>query len=105
MNADQEARLETLTRRAMKACEAGCWDEVAALYHRRAQEFPIGKISPGAIKRLIAWDRAIRARARLAQAATHQNLVEIQQQRRRLGQLKQQWLHSVKPGSRLAQSV
>ena len=105
MHKNQEEKLEEITREALVASEAGRWNDVAVLYERRARELSLTNVSPELAQQLIQWDRTVQARARVVQAATQQNIVEVQERRRKLQQLKQGWLRSSVPISRLTRSV
>ena len=105
MSADWEKELKAMTQQALVAAESGCWDQVVALYERRVQEFPLSKVSPELTKQLIEWDQAIQARANMVRAATRQNLLEYQERRRKLQQLKQHWIHSIQPTSHFSRAI
>ena len=87
------------------ASEAGRWDDVAVLYERRAKELALTKISSNLAQQLLEWDHTVRTRARIVQAATRQNILEVQERRRKLQQLKQGWLRSSTPMSRFMHSA
>ncbi len=97
--------IEVLTQEALSASEAGHWDRVVTLYQRRSVEFVLSELSPAVVKRLIPVDIKIQERARIVQAATKQNLDEVQMRRRKLHQWRQRTLHSNQTGSRFTKSV
>lgn len=105
MSFNQDNELETLTQQAVNAAEAGQWDQVTSLYERRGQVLSSTQVSPSLAQRLLKWDRAVQARIQLVQAATHQNILEIQERRRKLLQLKQSWIHSSDHISRFSHAV
>ena len=83
--------LEQLTREALEAAKEGKWDQVANLYDRRASGGQLEQASPEIARKLVKWDQWLIARTREVQAATQQNLVEVQDRRRKLDILKRQW--------------
>ncbi|MCA9472033.1 MAG: hypothetical protein MRJ96_13080 [Nitrospirales bacterium] len=89
-----EHPIEILTRTILSASEAGHWDQVACLYQRRSLEFVLRELPVRVIRRLIDMDTLIQERARVVHAATRQNLLQVQERRRKLLQWKQQWASS-----------
>ena len=100
-----EQELETLTQQAVNAAKAGQWDHVSTLYERRGQLLSIYDVSPRLAERLVKWDTVVQAQVALVQAATHQNILEIQERRRKLQQWKQSWLPSSAQSSRFFHAV
>jgi len=96
---DVNCLLEQLTHDAIAAARDGQWDRVIGLYDRRMTQLHLNPIAPGLTQALVKWDQWLIARVRDAQAAIQQNLLEIQDQRRKLEILKRQW-----GGSSTAQS-
>jgi hypothetical protein len=96
---DVNCLLEQLTHDAIGAARDGQWDRVIGLYDRRMTQLHLNPIAPGLTQALVKWDQWLIARVRDAQAAIQQNLLEIQDQRRKLEILKRQW-----GGSSTAQS-
>jgi hypothetical protein len=88
---DVECLLEQLTQKAIEAALDGKWDQVIALYDRRVSQGELKSISPGITRTLVQSDQWLVARVREAQAAIQQNLLDIQDQRRKLEVLKRQW--------------
>jgi hypothetical protein len=88
---DVDCLLEQLTQDAIEAALDGNWDQVSALYERRVLQGPLNHISPGLTQTLVKCDQWLITRVREAQAAIQQNLLEIQDQRRKLEILKRQW--------------
>ena len=97
--------IEQLTQDALSASETGHWDHISSLYQRRALDFVFEDLPPTVIKRLIRMDQIIQERARVVQAATKQNLLELQERRRKLRQWSEPWTSSTQAGSRFAKSV
>ena len=89
--ADLNCLLERLTQDTMKAARDGKWDQVIALYDRRISQGQVEEISPGTTQALVELDKWLITRVQEAQAAIQQNLLEIQDQRRKLDFLKRQW--------------
>jgi len=84
--------VEQLAQDAIEAARDGKWDQVIALYDRRVSEGELtSPASPEMIQALVKWDQWLINRIREAQAAILQNLLEIQDQRRKLDALKSQW--------------
>ena len=96
---DVECLLEQLTRDVIGAARDGKWDQVIALYDRRVSQGRLNSISPGITQILVKSDQWLVARVREVQAAIQQNLLDIQDQRRKLEILKRQW-----GGSSIAQA-
>jgi hypothetical protein len=88
---DVDCLLEQLTQDAIEAARDGQWDRVIALYDRRMAQLQLNHIAPGLTQTLVKWDQWLITRVREAQAAIQQNLLEIQDQRRKLEILKRQW--------------
>ncbi|WP_447968260.1 hypothetical protein [Nitrospira sp. M1] len=97
--------IELLTQEALHSSESGNWDDVALLYQRRAQEFVFNELPTTVVKRLIAIDLVIQARARIVQAATQQRLDDMQEQSRKLRQRKQKLTYSNSAGTRFVRSA
>jgi len=83
--------LEQLTQDAMEAARDGKWDQVITLYDRRVSQGKLDHISPATNQALVKRDQWLLTRVREAQAAIQQNLLVIQDQRRKLEILKRQW--------------
>jgi hypothetical protein len=88
---DVDCLLEQLTQDAIEAARNGNWDQVIALYDRRVSQGQLKSISPGITQTLVKSDQWLVTRVREAQAAIQQNLLGIQDQRRKLEILKRQW--------------
>jgi hypothetical protein len=65
-----------LTIEALEAAERGDWDRVSTCYDARRLWFKNNFVMPNLAHALLAMDETIMARARVAQAALHQLLVE-----------------------------
>jgi len=72
-----------LTVEALEAAESGDWERVSACYDARRAWFTHNIVMSNLAHALLAMDEAIIARARVAQAALHQQLVEAQAARSR----------------------
>lgn len=83
--------LVQLTRDAIEAARDGKWDHAIFLYNQRLALGGLQGISPEIIRSLIEWDQWLIARVQEVRAAIHQNLLDIQDQRRQLEALKRQW--------------
>lgn len=83
--------VERLAQDVLEAARNGKWDQAIALYDRRLSEGQLTSYTPEMIKLLVQWDQWLITRIREAQAAILQNLLEIQDQRRKLEILKSQW--------------
>ena len=105
MSSIQEESIKALTRKALKAAEAGQWDHVAVLYEQRERELTVARVSPDLAKQLVEWDSTVQGRIRLVQAAIHQNITDVQERRRKLQQVKQGWFRSSNPIPRFARSA
>lgn len=88
---DAHYLLEQLTQDAINAARVGQWDQVIALYDQRMAQLQIDHLSPGLTQTLLRLDQWLITRVQEVQAATQQNLFEIQDQRRKLEILKRQW--------------
>lgn len=88
---DSNCLIEQLTRDALEAARDGKWDQVVALYERRVSEGQLEHLSPSTTQALLKQDQWLISRVREAQAAIKKNLLEIQDQRRKLEILKRQW--------------
>ena len=88
---DANNLLEQLTQDAIVAAREGKWDQVIALYDRRVSQGKLKDVSFGITQTLVKLDQWLLTRVCEAQAAIQQNLVEIQDQRRKLQILKRQW--------------
>jgi hypothetical protein len=80
-----------LTQEALEAARKGQWDQVIALYGRRAAKEQLDRLAPGMTQTLMEWDQWLITRIREVQGAIQQNLFDIQDQRRKLEMLKGQW--------------
>ena len=85
---DTGTELESLTRGALEAAQAGRWDLVTSYYCRRAKQLERGAVASDLADRLIAMDQAIQDRASLSRAAVHQVLEEVSIVRSELARLK-----------------
>lgn len=72
-----------LTVEALEAAEQGDWERVSACYDARRAWFTHNVVMPNLAHALLAMDEAIMTRARVAQAALHQQLVDAQAARSR----------------------
>ncbi|MDH3502898.1 MAG: hypothetical protein OEM58_00040 [Nitrospirota bacterium] len=88
---DAKCSLEQLTQDAIEAARHGQWDQVIALYDQRMSQEPPQSLSLKAIQSLVESDQWLITRVQEAQAAIKQHLVDIQDQRRKMAVLKQQW--------------
>ncbi|MDH5698538.1 MAG: hypothetical protein OEZ41_01075 [Nitrospirota bacterium] len=88
---DAKCSLEQLTQDAIEAARHGQWDQVIALYDQRMSQGPPQSLSLKAIQSLVESDQWLITRVQEAQAAIKQHLVDIQDQRRKMAVLKQQW--------------
>jgi hypothetical protein len=88
---DANCLLEQLTHDAIAAACDGQWDLVIALYDQRMTQLQHNPIAPGLTQKLVKWDQWLVARVLEAQAAIQQNLLEIQDKKRKLEILKRQW--------------
>ncbi|HBP87106.1 MAG TPA: hypothetical protein PKK23_00890 [Nitrospirales bacterium] len=86
-----ECLLEQLTVEATEAARQGQWDRVIALYNQRGAKGQQSPLSPKARQTLMESDQWLITRIQEAQAAIKQQLLDIQDQRRRLTVLKRQW--------------
>jgi hypothetical protein len=75
--------LETVTRQARRAAEAGRWDQVAFLYARRGVLLSRTEIGPELARRLLEHDRAIEDRLRLVHRTWRECLVQVESMSRR----------------------
>ena len=96
---DVDCLLKQLTQEAIEAARDGKWDQVIAVYDRRVSQGELKSISPGITRTLVQSDQWLVARVREVQAAIQQNLLDIQDQRRKMEILKRQW-----GGSSIAQA-
>ena len=88
---DNNGLLEQLTQDAIEAAREGKWGQVIALYDRRMSQGQLKDLSPDIARKLFKWDQWLLTRVREAQAAIQQNLMDIQDKRRKLEILKRQW--------------
>jgi hypothetical protein len=88
---DDNGLLEQLTQDAIEAAREGKWGQVIALYDSRMSQGQLKDLSPDIARKLVKWDQWLLIRVREAQAAIQQNLMDIQDKRRKLEILKRQW--------------
>ena len=88
---DVNCPLERLTQDAIEAARHGQWDQVIALYDQRAAQGLQQSLSLEAIQSLVESDQWLITRIQEAQAALKRQLLDIQDQRRKLAVLKRQW--------------
>lgn len=94
-----------LTQEAVRASEAGQWDEVIELYNARGRAVALDKVSPEVARQLVELDRLVRSRTRLVQQAIQADIDRLTIQRRELFRVKRSWMHSVRSFSRIVKSV
>jgi hypothetical protein len=101
-----DQQIETLTRKAVNAAEEGRWNDVIEAYRHRWEEGRLEQISPAMAQRIIALDQWILQKVKMVQAATTQQMIELQEKRRKLNVLKRQWgTEGFEAGSRLLKTV
>jgi len=87
-----EKRLEQLTCKAFKAALHGKWNEVIQLYDQRGQTGWLDDVSPDVAGQLMKYDQWVMTRIQEVQALILQQLGETQDQRRKLANVKRQWV-------------
>jgi len=88
---EMDRRLERVTREAIQAAHNGRWDQVITCLTRRYQYGDLAQVSPQTARKLLAWDQWIIERVKGVQSALGQQLLEVQDQRRKLASLKRQF--------------
>ena len=83
--------LEQLTQKAHESAKKGHWDEVIAYYAERNQEVILGQVSPGSAKKLVECDQWMVGRVKEIHGALQQQILAIQDQRRKLASVKRQY--------------
>lgn len=86
-----DRRLEQLTQDACESAKKGRWDEVIAYYMERSQNGLLGQVSASSAKKLIKWDQWIVGRVKEIHGALQQQIVAIEDQRRKLAVVKRQY--------------
>jgi hypothetical protein len=101
-----ERQIETLTRKAVNAAEEGRWNVVIDVYRNRGEQADLEQISPAMAQRIMALDEWILQKIKMVQAATAQQIMELQEKRRKLSVLKRQWGNEdLEADSRLLKTV
>jgi len=83
--------VDQLTQGALKAAKKGRWDQVIACYARRSQEGSLEQVSPETAKKLLACDQWMVERVRGVHEALRQQILDVQDQRRKLLGVKRQY--------------
>lgn len=100
-----EKRLDQLTRKAFKAASLGNWDEVIQLYDQRACVGWLDDVSPHVAGQLMKYDQWVMTRIHEVQALSLQQLEETQDSRRKLENVKWQWVGPNTNQTRLRLSI
>lgn len=93
-----DRRLIQLTQDACESAKKGRWDEVIAYYAERGQAGLLGQVSPGCAKKLVEWDEWMIGRVKEIHDALQQQILAIQDQRRKLAGVRRQYGHSSSNG-------
>jgi len=88
---EMDRRIEQVTQEAIQAAHNGRWDQVITSFTRRNQDGDLAQVSPQTARKLLAWDQWIIERVKGVQSALGQQLLEVQDQRRKLASLKRQF--------------
>ncbi|MGD9849850.1 MAG: hypothetical protein AB7T38_01150 [Nitrospirales bacterium] len=83
--------LEQLTQKACESAKNGRWDEVIAYYGQRSQGRVLDEVSPSTAKMLLDSDQWIVGRVKEAYGALQQQILAIQDQKRKLAVVKRQY--------------
>jgi len=83
--------MEQVTQEAIQAAHNGIWDQVITSYARRNQNGGLDQVSPQTARKLLVWDQWIVERVKGVQGALGQQLLEVQDQRRKLASVKRQF--------------
>ncbi|MDR4494352.1 MAG: hypothetical protein AB7P17_07950 [Nitrospirales bacterium] len=101
-----DRRLEQLTQAARESAKKGRWDEVIAYYAERSQDGLLGQVSPAGAKKLLEWDQWIIGRVKEIHVALQQQILAIQDQKRKLAGIKRQYGNPSSSGcSRYLQTI
>jgi tRNA A37 N6-isopentenylltransferase MiaA len=90
-NPDINCLVTQLNQEAIEAAHDGQWDQVIALHERRLSLEKLSPLSPDLIHAIVKCDEWLIVRIKEVQSAIQQNLLEIQNQRRKLTILKHHW--------------
>lgn len=83
--------LEQLTQKACESAKKGYWDEVIAYYAERNKNDMLGQVSPESAKKLVECDQWMVNRVKEIHGALQQQILAIQDQRRKLASVKRQY--------------
>ena len=83
--------VEQLTQEALDAAQKGRWDQVIACYARRTQHGSLKEVSPETAKKLLACDQWMVERVNGVHGALRQQILDVQDQRRKLVGVKRQY--------------
>ena len=86
-----DQRLERLTQEALQAARQGRWDQVITYYAKRVQDDEFAQVSPQMATQLMKWDQWMIRQVKCVQSALHQQILEVQEQRRRLAGMSRQY--------------